>query len=134
MRVFTVFTGQSGVGKSTLLNQIQPGLALPTQEVSERGGKGKHTTTAVRLMPVDCGGWVVDTPGIRSFSIAGLEPSDIAIFFRDFAPFIEQCRLSDCLHDHEPDCAVKRAVEAETIDEHRYDSYLRILHGMEEED
>lgn len=129
-----VFAGQSGVGKSSLLNALVPSLDLATAEISKRWGKGCHTTSAVTWIDVEGGGAIIDTPGVRSFGIAGLEPSDIAIFFRDFAPFIDACRFRECTHDHEPDCAVRAAVLAGRIDERRYASYRRILDGMEEED
>jgi ribosome biogenesis GTPase len=129
----TVLTGQSGVGKSTLLNAIQPGLGLKAREVSAKWGKGRHTTSATSLLPLDRGGFVVDTPGIRSWAIAGLEATDIAIFFRDFEPFIESCHFSACTHDHEPGCAVLAAVEEGRIHPDRYDSYLRIIGGMDDE-
>lgn len=130
----TVLAGQSGVGKSSLLNTIEPGLALRAQTVSDKWGKGRHTTTASELISLEVGGFVVDTPGIRSWGIVGLEPSDIAIFFRDLAPFVEACKYNECTHDHEPECAVKDAVGGGQIDERRYESYLRIIMGMEEED
>ena len=130
----SVVAGQSGVGKSTLLNLIQPGLSLRVAEVSERWGKGVHTTTAVSLHALDRGGFIADTPGIRSFGIAGLEPSDVALFMPDFEPFIDGCRYPSCTHDHEPDCAVKAAALSQEIHPDRYESYLRIIHGMEEEE
>jgi len=130
----TVLAGQSGVGKSSLLNAVEPALELRSQTVSDKWGKGRHTTSSTALIPLKEGGFVVDTPGIRSWGIAGLEPSDIAIFFRDLAPYIESCKYSECTHDHEPDCAVKDAVAAGKIDDRRYESYLRIIMGMEEED
>jgi len=130
----TVLTGQSGVGKSTLLNAVQPGLELAEGAVSDKWGKGRHTTTSASMIPLAGGGFVVDTPGIRSWGIAGLEPSDIAIFLPDLAVFVESCRYNECTHDHEPDCAVKEAVIEGTIDERRYESYLRIIGGMEEDE
>lgn len=130
----TVLAGQSGVGKSSLLNVIEPGLELRAQTVSDKWGKGRHTTSATELISLEEGGFVVDTPGIRSWGIAGLEPSDIALFFRDLAPFIDSCKYNECTHDHEPECAVKDAVGAGQIDKRRYESYLRIIMGMEEED
>ena len=128
----SVLAGQSGVGKSSLLNAVQPNLALDAAAISGKWGKGRHTTTSVHLIPLDMGGWVADTPGVRSFGIAGLEPTDIALFFREFEPLIESCRFSSCRHDHEPECAIKSAVEDGTITEERYLSYLRIIEGMDE--
>jgi len=130
----TVLTGQSGVGKSTLLNAVQPGLDLRAAAVSEKWGKGRHTTTSTTLIPLQMGGYVADTPGVRSFGIAGLEPSDVGIFFPDFAPYIDDCRFRECTHDHEPQCAVMAALEARRIHPHRYESYLRILSGMDDDE
>lgn len=130
----TVLTGQSGVGKSTLLNTVMPGLDLAAKTVSDKWGKGRHTTTSTSVIPLPGGGFVADTPGIRSWGIAGLEPSDIAIFFADLAPFVESCRFNECTHEHEPHCAVKAAVAEGKIDERRYESYLRIIMGIQEDE
>lgn len=129
----TVLAGPSGAGKSSTLNALQPGLGLEVKTVSEKWGKGRHTTTAVSLFPLAFGGYVVDTPGVRSFGIAGLEPSDVAIFMPDLAAFVPACHHSDCTHVHEPRCAVKDAVEEGRIHPERYDSYLRIIAGVEED-
>jgi ribosome biogenesis GTPase len=130
----SVVAGQSGVGKSTLLNAVQPELGLRVAEISARWGKGVHTTTAVSLHSLTHGGWVADTPGIRSFGIAGLEPCDVALFLREFEGHIDGCRYPSCTHDHEPHCAVKTAVLEGSINPIRYESYLRIIHGMDEEE
>lgn len=130
----SVFSGPSGAGKSTTLNSIQPGLRLEAREVSERWGKGKHTTTAASLLPLERGGFVVDTPGFRSFGIAGLEPNDVAIFMPDIAPHVQACHHNDCSHTHEPQCAVRVAVEEGQIHPERFESYLRMAQGIEEED
>ena len=129
----SVLAGQSGVGKSSLLNAIEPGLGLRARTISQKWGKGRHTTSAACLLPLASGGFVVDTPGIRSWGIVGLETADIALFFPDLSPYIETCRYNECTHDHEPDCAVKAAVDQGRVDQRRYESYLRIIAGMEED-
>ena len=125
----TVLSGQSGVGKSSLLNLIQPGLGLKTSSVSEDSGKGRHTTRRATLMPLEVGGWVADTPGIRQFGLWDVIPEEVEGFFIEFRPFVTRCRFPDCTHSHERDCAVKEAVESHLISPLRYASYLRILNG-----
>ena len=125
----TVFAGQSGVGKSSLLNSIQPGLRLLTGEISSSTGKGRHVTRGTQLIELDGGGYVVDTPGIRQLALWDLIPEEIEGFFVEFRPFVALCHFPDCSHTHEEGCAVKRAVETELIHESRYASYLRIHAG-----
>ena len=125
----TVFAGQSGVGKSSLLNSIQPGLRLLTGEISSSTGKGRHVTRRTELIELDGGGYVVDTPGIRQLALWDLIPEEIEGFFVEFRPFVALCHFPDCSHTHEEGCAVKRAVETELIHESRYASYLRIHAG-----
>jgi ribosome biogenesis GTPase len=122
----SAFTGQSGVGKSSLLNAIEPGLALRVQEVSEESEKGKHTTTTAELVPLSFGGFVVDTPGIRQFQLWDVIPEEVAGFYRDLRPYVSHCRYPDCTHTHEEPCAVKDAVADGFIDARRYESYLQI--------
>lgn len=123
----TVFSGQSGVGKSSLLNAIQPGLGLRVREVSEINSKGKHTTTTAELIRLENGGWVVDTPGIRQFELSGVRPEEVEEFFPEFHPFIANCRFSGCTHLHENGCAVIGAVVRRQVSESRYTSYKGIL-------
>jgi len=123
----TVFTGQSGVGKSSLLNAIQPGLALRTSEVSEWTRKGRHTTRRAVLLELDQGGWVVDTPGIRQFELWNVVPEEVEGFFVEFRPFVIRCKFPDCSHTHETHCGVKQAVDDEMISPARYNSYVKIL-------
>ncbi len=130
----TVACGQSGVGKSSLLTALAPELNLKTQAISDRWRKGQHTTTSVELYPFVGGGFLADTPGVKSFGIAGLDAPDIALFFREFQPFIESCRFRSCTHTHEPECAVARAALEGAIDRRRFESYLRIVTGVSLDD
>jgi ribosome biogenesis GTPase len=123
----TVFSGQSGVGKSSLLNAIQPGLGLRVREVSEVNQKGRHTTTTADLIRLDFGGWVVDTPGVRQFGLWDVIPEEVEGFFPEFRPFVPLCAYPDCTHTHEDRCAVKRAVHRRQISASRYTSYLGLF-------
>jgi ribosome biogenesis GTPase len=125
----TVFTGQSGVGKSSLLNAIQPGLGLQVREVSEATQKGRHTTTTAQLLRLHSGGWVVDTPGIRQFQLWDVLPEEVEGFFPEFRPLVPFCAYPDCTHTHEDRCAIKRAVERRQISPRRYTSYLGLFAG-----
>lgn len=123
----TVLTGLSGVGKSSLLNVVEPGLSQAIQTVSDATGKGRHTTTRSEILPLSFGGHVVDTPGMREFGIEALEPFEIAHCFREFPEHASGCFFRTCSHTHESDCAVRAAVEQGEINAHRYESYLRII-------
>lgn len=125
----TVFSGQSGVGKSSLLNRIQPGLGLKIGEVSTWTGKGRHTTRRTELLPLDMGGWVVDTPGIRQLQLWDVIPEEVEGYYPEFRPFVAHCRFPDCTHAHEEGCGVKRAVSEHLIPHTRYRSFLRIVSG-----
>ena len=127
----TAVTGQSGVGKSTLLNAIEPGLGLRVQSVSGETQKGRHTTTTSELIPLTAGGFVVDTPGIRQFQLWDVIPEEVAGYFRELRPYVSHCRYPDCTHTHEEPCAVKDAVADGYIDVRRYESYLQIHAGDE---
>lgn len=122
----SVLAGSSGVGKSSLLNAIQPGLGLQVREVSEATDKGMHTTRNAELFPLADGGYLADTPGIRSLALFDLEPSEIDAYYREIAPLVADCQFSDCSHRHEPKCAVRAAVAAGRVSKQRYNSYLRL--------
>lgn len=122
----SVLTGSSGVGKSSLLNAIQPGLGLQVREVSEATDKGMHTTRHAEMFPLDDGGYVVDTPGIRGLALFDVAPEELDAYFREIAPLVPQCQFSDCTHEHEPGCAVRAAVADGRVSPARYDSYLRL--------
>jgi ribosome biogenesis GTPase len=125
----SVLSGPSGVGKSSLLNAIQPDLGLAVREISEATGKGRHTTVGVRLWPLEVGGYVADTPGLREAGLWDIEPEELAWHFVEMRPYLSDCHFSSCVHTHEPGCAVKGAVERGTISEERYESYCRLLEG-----
>ena len=122
----TVLTGQSGAGKSTLLNEINPDFRLATQEISKALGRGKHTTRHSELHEV-AGGLVADTPGFSSLDFSHMEVSDLDDAIPDFAPYIGRCRFNDCVHENEPDCAVKQAVADGAVSRTRYSNYLDML-------
>ncbi len=121
--------GQSGVGKSSLLNAVDPSLQLRVSAVSEETQKGRHTTTTARLLPLEFGGYVVDTPGIRQFELWDVIAEEVASYYRDLRPYVSHCRFPDCTHTHEADCAVKDAVADGRIDQRRYESYCGLFHG-----
>jgi ribosome biogenesis GTPase / thiamine phosphate phosphatase len=128
----TVAAGQSGVGKSSLLNALQPGLRLETGAVSAWSHKGRHTTCTAVLHRLDFGGFVVDTPGIRQMDLWAVRPEEVEGFFPEFRPFVPGCHFPDCSHEHESGCAVKRAVDRDLISPVRYASYLKIISGADE--
>ncbi|MGE3182649.1 MAG: ribosome small subunit-dependent GTPase A, partial [Phycisphaerae bacterium] len=123
----SVLSGQSGVGKSTLLNAVQPGLALVTSAVSEDNEKGRHTTTHAQLIRLEGGGFVVDTPGIRAFELWDVVPGELEAYFVEFGRFLQHCHFNDCMHYQEEKCAVRDAAEAGTISMRRYLSYTKML-------
>jgi len=125
----SVVTGQSGVGKSSLLNAIDPELGLRVRAVSADTQKGRHTTTTAQLLRLSCGGYVVDTPGIRQFQLWDVIVEEVAGFYRDLRPYVSLCRFPDCTHIHEDDCAVKNAVADGRFDVRRYDSYCHLFGG-----
>ena len=126
----SLLLGKSGVGKTTLLNALQPDLGLRVQEVSRMTGKGLHTTTFLEMFPFDFGGAVIDTPGTREFGLWDVPDDELAYFFPEMRPFIGGCKYGlDCQHDEEPGCAVRRAVMAGTISPARYQSYMLLKEG-----
>jgi len=129
----TVFSGQSGVGKSSLLNAIQPDLALRVNTISDNTQKGQHTTTNSTLIRLATGGWVVDTPGVRQLQLWDTAAAEVWEYFRDFRPFAARCGFPDCSHTHEGNCAVRDAVARKHIADRRYQSYLGLFNGVEEE-
>lgn len=125
----SAFTGNSGVGKSSILNALEPGIALKTGGVSEKLGRGRHTTRHVELFRLSCGGIVADTPGFSSFDVDKMElcrKEELAGRFREFAPYVDQCRFQDCAHVKEKGCAVLAAVKAGEIAKSRHESYVRL--------
>ena len=128
----TLFSGNSGVGKSTMLNFIVPGAELRTAEISDAHNTGMHTTTFSEMLPLTDGGWVIDTPGIKGFGTFNLEPEEICGYFKEIFKFSKGCRFNNCTHTHEPGCAVRKAVEEHYIAESRYVSYLSMLEDKEE--
>ncbi|WP_254509621.1 ribosome small subunit-dependent GTPase A [Anatilimnocola floriformis] len=127
----SVVAGQSGVGKSSILNAIEPGLELKVGRVSAENEKGRHTTTVAKLIPLEAGGYVVDTPGIRQFQLWDVVPEEVAGFYRDIRPYVSHCRFANCTHQHEADCAVKDAVADGKLDVRRYESYCHLFAGDE---
>jgi ribosome biogenesis GTPase len=126
----SVFLGKSGVGKTSLLNALQPGLGLRVNEVSQKTGKGKHTTTHMEMYPLETGGAIVDTPGVREFGLWDVDSDDLALFFPEMRPFVGRCRFGlDCQHDEEPGCAVRKAVMSGQVSPRRYQSYMRLKNG-----
>lgn len=127
----SVVTGPSGVGKSSLLNAIQPGLRLRTAEVSRRIRRGRHTTVSSVMLPLEGGGYLVDTPGFSEVGMWGVDPRALGDCFPDLRPFLSDCRFADCRHRREPGCRVREAVEAGGIAPDRYESYLALLEELE---
>lgn len=122
----SALVGPSGVGKTSLLNAMQPGLGLRVREVSRATRTGRHTTVVPQLVAIDDGGWVADTPGLRALALFDMDPEEVDAYFPDIAPLVADCRFSDCTHTVEPGCAVKEAVERGEVSEHRYDSFVRL--------
>lgn len=128
----SVFTGQSGVGKSSLLNKLRPDLDLKVGELSEKYNRGRHTTTYSILSDKKDGIEVIDTPGIREIEVYGIQPEDLQFYFKDFKNYINECKFSGCTHTHEPGCAIKEAAIEDKIHPDRYESYLRIFESLKE--
>ena len=123
----SVFNGHSGVGKSTIINAIQPGLDLRTSEISDSHERGKHTTSHSELFELDFGGYIIDTPGIKAFGMLDMDPWEISHYFKEIFTISSLCQYNNCSHTHEPGCAVKNAVEKGDISESRFISYIGLL-------
>jgi len=128
----TLFSGHSGVGKSTLVNTIEPALNLKTLEISEQHKQGQHTTTFAEMHPLSFGGYIIDTPGIKGFGIVDFEEDEISGYFPEFFELKQECKFHNCKHIDEPKCAVKKGLEEDRIAPSRYFSYVQIMRGEEE--
>lgn len=127
----TLFSGHSGVGKSTLINQLIPGKVLKTKEVSDWSGKGQHTTTFAEMFDLPGGGRIIDTPGVKEFGLIDFEREELAQYFPEMRAQMSECRFNNCLHVNEPGCAVKEAVTQGGISTERYANYLGMLDSIE---
>lgn len=128
----SMFVGHSGVGKSTLVNAIEPALDLKTKEISEQHKQGKHTTTFAEMFDLSFDAKIIDTPGIKGFGVVDMDKEEVDDYFPEFFAVKNECKFNNCLHVEEPKCAVKVAVENEEISPSRYKSYLQIIAGEEE--
>ena len=128
----SMFTGHSGVGKSTLVNVLEPGLNLKTKQISEQHQQGQHTTTFAEMYDLNFDAKIIDTPGIRGFGIVDMEPQEVGDYFPELFELKDQCKFNNCLHREEPNCAVKDALDRDEIAWSRYKSYIQILDGDEE--
>jgi ribosome biogenesis GTPase len=129
----SVLVGPSGVGKTSLLNKMQPGLGLAVREVSEATSKGRHTTAVRQMFPLEEDGYVADTPGLKALALWDVEPDELDGYFPELRDLVSGCQFSNCTHVHEPGCAVQEAVEREEVLPRRYESYVRMREGQEEE-
>ena len=127
-----MFSGHSGVGKSTLVNALEPNLNLKTKNISEQSKQGQHTTTFAEMYDLSFEAKIIDTPGIKGFGIVDMEPSEVSGYFPEFFKLQDECKFNNCLHKEEPNCAVKKALEENKIAWTRYNSYLKILEGDDE--
>lgn len=127
----SLFSGISGVGKSSLINSLDPALSLKTGDISQYHKQGKHTTTYYQIHPLSCGGFIIDTPGIKGFGLLEMQKEELSHYFPEMLKVLDNCRFAPCTHTHEPGCRVKEAVENGTIAEQRYQSYLSMLEQEE---
>jgi ribosome biogenesis GTPase len=132
VRKLSVFAGPSGVGKSSLLNAIEPGLGLAVRQVSQATSKGRHTTVAREMFPLQGGGYVADTPGLKALALYDIQPEELDGYFPELRGLVDQCQFNDCIHLNEPGCAVRSAFEAGQIHPWRYQSYLNMRQGAAE--
>lgn len=128
----SMFSGHSGVGKSTLVNSLEPSLNLKTKEISDSHSQGQHTTTFAEMYDLSFGAKIIDTPGIRGFGVVDMEPTEIGDYFPEFFALKEQCKFNNCLHKEEPHCAIKDALDNDELPWSRYQSYIQILEGDDE--
>lgn len=129
----TLFSGHSGTGKSTLINALQPNLELRTGALSDAHDKGKHTTTFAEMFDLESGGSIIDTPGIKELGLVEMKPEELSSYFPEIFKYQGECKFTNCLHDNEPGCAVKQAIEEQEIPEERYLNYLAILADLTEQ-
>ena len=129
----SLIAGQSGVGKSTIVNAVEPGLDIKTDELSDYSGKGQHTTTFAEMLTLSNGGRIIDTPGLKTLSFNNLQVQDVAHNFREFFKESDQCKFYDCLHMNEPGCAVLKAIEEGKISELRHMNYMQIISEIEDQ-
>jgi ribosome biogenesis GTPase / thiamine phosphate phosphatase len=127
----SLISGHSGVGKSTLINALEPALNLKVSEISETHEKGMHTTTFAEMFPLSFGGFIIDTPGIKEFGMVDIKPEELGHFFPEIRELMQDCKYNNCLHQNEPGCAVRKAVEEGAFNEERYINYLNILNSEE---
>lgn len=127
----SLFAGHSGVGKSSIINVLQPGLKIKTADISEATGKGKHTTSTVQLHPLDFGGYIADSPGLREVGLWEIKPEELSHLYPDLAPYAGRCRFRNCVHLGEPDCAIKEAVARGDVATERYEGYVRIYKSLQ---
>lgn len=129
----SLFIGPSGVGKTSLINALEPGINLKTREISSYSNKGKHTTTYAQLIPLSFSGYLVDTPGIREFGLVDIEDWELSLYFPEMLEARKECKFNTCTHHHEPSCGVRKALEKDFISAARYKSYLHILESVQQE-
>ena len=128
----SILAGHSGVGKSSLINSLIPGVEIETKEISRKWKKGKHMTTAVSMYHLPSGGYIIDTPGIREFGLWDVKREELHLFYREFADYLGQCKYNNCVHISEPDCAIRDALDKGDIDENRYKSYVYLYESISE--